>query len=335
MLATPLHITNGDSAATTMAAAGIVGRILPWRDILHDGPVPRVGLDQLAQVRANFLCAHAAQSHHEILHEIRQRDLVLHQANRYTEVTLWFEHDLYDQLQLLQLLDWFSNIDRRPARLTMICIDRFPGVEPFYGLGQLDAQQMASLSGSKQEISVAQLQLGHRAWHAFCDASPLALFELGTQDLSPLPFLAAAIQRHLEEFPNAVTGLSRHESQILTMVQSGIEKPLRLFAQHQHLEAAPYLGDWGFWSLLENLANSTHPLLRCRSGRPFVRPPAVPTDTNFRNQLLQITSLGEQVLRGEIDWLTLHPPDHWKGGVHLHPSKTIWRWDAQQQRLVR
>jgi len=51
-----LNITNGDSAANIMADAGIAGVILPWRDILHDGPVPGgLGLAELAEVRAAFL----------------------------------------------------------------------------------------------------------------------------------------------------------------------------------------------------------------------------------------------------------------------------------------
>ena len=39
-----LIITNGDSAAACMREARLDGEILPWRDILHEGPVP-AGLD--------------------------------------------------------------------------------------------------------------------------------------------------------------------------------------------------------------------------------------------------------------------------------------------------
>lgn len=33
---------------------------------------------------------------------------------------LWFERDLYDQLQLLQLLDWFSSQRRRTDSLLLV-----------------------------------------------------------------------------------------------------------------------------------------------------------------------------------------------------------------------
>jgi len=34
-----LNITNGDSAAGTLSEAGIEGKIISWRDVLHEGPV--------------------------------------------------------------------------------------------------------------------------------------------------------------------------------------------------------------------------------------------------------------------------------------------------------
>ena len=36
---TTLHVTNGDSAAQGIAGTGLPGRILPWRHVLHDGPL--------------------------------------------------------------------------------------------------------------------------------------------------------------------------------------------------------------------------------------------------------------------------------------------------------
>jgi hypothetical protein len=50
-----LLVTNGDSAAEQIEWAGLAGVILPWRDVLHEGPVP-AGLSarELAEVRARW-----------------------------------------------------------------------------------------------------------------------------------------------------------------------------------------------------------------------------------------------------------------------------------------
>ena len=42
-----LHVTNGDSTTATMERAGITGDLLPWRDVLHEGPVPDLPPEEL------------------------------------------------------------------------------------------------------------------------------------------------------------------------------------------------------------------------------------------------------------------------------------------------
>src|SRR5947209_16411673 len=104
-----LHITNGDSAAGSLRASGVPGAVLPWRDLLHDGPVPAgLTLDELRSVRVRCISDQGQGAYNTALEDLAQRDAMLQAASGEDEVVLWFEHDLYDQLQLLQLLDWFA-----------------------------------------------------------------------------------------------------------------------------------------------------------------------------------------------------------------------------------
>ena len=48
-------MTNGDSTARVAAADALVERVVVWRDVLHEGPVPDVGDAELRAVRAQFL----------------------------------------------------------------------------------------------------------------------------------------------------------------------------------------------------------------------------------------------------------------------------------------
>ena len=50
-----LNITNGDIAAGTLGEAGIAGKIIPWRDVLHEGPVDSsLSLGALSKRRARL-----------------------------------------------------------------------------------------------------------------------------------------------------------------------------------------------------------------------------------------------------------------------------------------
>src|SRR5262245_38420464 len=97
------------------------GQVLPWRDVLHEGPVPgALSLDELSRRRARFIVeAGWWDDLAAVEKDFRERDAVLKATARHDEVVLWFEHDLYDQLQLIQILDWF--VAHPVAKLSLIC----------------------------------------------------------------------------------------------------------------------------------------------------------------------------------------------------------------------
>jgi hypothetical protein len=47
-----LHVTNGDSAASTLRQTSLGGVVLPWRDVLDAGPVPGGPRSELLRTRA-------------------------------------------------------------------------------------------------------------------------------------------------------------------------------------------------------------------------------------------------------------------------------------------
>jgi hypothetical protein len=55
-----LHISNGD--ATDVPGTGLARRVVYWRDVLHEGPVPDVPPAELRRIRAGFLAATRASS---------------------------------------------------------------------------------------------------------------------------------------------------------------------------------------------------------------------------------------------------------------------------------
>src|SRR3954470_10101532 len=97
---------------------------MAWRDALHEGPVP-AGLDAagLRAVRAEYLAGHGWGDAAAIEGELAARDERLAAALGHEPVILWFEHDLYDQLQLIQVIDALDGT----ADVATILPDRFLG----------------------------------------------------------------------------------------------------------------------------------------------------------------------------------------------------------------
>ncbi len=311
-----LHITNGDSVGETLRQTGLPGAIITWKDILHEGPTPAgLSLEQMSQLRAQFLADCALGPYEEVLADFLSRDTTLAQFAAHREVILWFEHDLYDQLQLIQLLDWFSHQDRTTSTIS--------------------ASQLRSLYETRRPLTEGTFTLGSEAWKAFCSPDPKALEAFLQQDTSALPFLKAALLRHLEQFPALQGGLSRTERQILEVVASGVHTPLEIFRATQEQEESPFLGDTPFWFYLSGLCTGRKPFLKRADGGTFSLPPADSHDPAFREQVLALTEEGQHALVGQADWIKSKSGiDRWLGGVHLQGQEAAWRWDTKLATLV-
>jgi hypothetical protein len=299
-----LHITNGESVS--LPQTGLPGQIIYWKDILHDGPVPRgLPLRELSRIRANFIAEFFGMPLSEV--SFVQRDEAISHFHDHEEVVLWFEHDLYDQLQLIQILDWFSHQDPGATRLSLISVNTY--------LGSLHPEQLRPLFDSRHEVTAPELKTAQAAWNAFSSAEPTRLAALVDGDTSALPFLRDALLRHLEQFPSLRNGLSRAERQILQLTGSGISEFHELFPAAQKMEENVWMGDSTFHQYLRRLARARHPLLDS-------------VNSGFRT-----TGFGRQVYEGKEDHVRANGINRWLGGVHLCEGAPVWRWDEVERTI--
>jgi len=245
-----LHVINGDAAAADVAAALGKVEMLVWRDVLHEGPVPAVVPEQLVEIRAEFLAARGWADRDEARISLRQRDARLAALQPSDKVVLWFEDDLYDQLQLIQVLDRLTDhngpIDLMPL--------------PREGRTPLLVRHAHARSLGEPELALAR-----HAWAAFTAPDPHALQDLWIAGTPQLPDLAPALGRVLEELPAVTDGLSRGERQSLARLPATLSELIdgdfadepRPFASHtvieSRLRALPELvtGDWTGFELTD------------------------------------------------------------------------------------
>src|SRR6185369_7952812 len=109
-----LHVTNGESVS--LADTELGGEVLCWRDSLHgDGEPANLDAD---------------------------------------EIILWFEHDLFDQAQLIEILARL----RGRAGVSLICTDRY--------LGSLTGEQLRELWPMRHAVTAREYELATAAWKA-------------------------------------------------------------------------------------------------------------------------------------------------------------------------
>jgi hypothetical protein len=332
-MAAALHISNGD--CTDLPGTGLARHIVYWRDSLHEGPVPALGNEELRQVRAAFLIGANADDRAEGKDMFLRRDAAL-EANRGGEYVLWFEADLYDQLQIVQILARLAELEVPAERITLICIGEYPGIARFGGLGQLRADQLRELPATEAcaRLSPAALDLATRAWAAFRAEVPDGLPAIADTRSGELRFLGEAFERLSREYPSTRDGLSLTERRVLAATAAATSGAAAggsrqataedVFARASAREIRPYLGDTWCFAAMERLARAPHPLLE-------IRPAATPVEPAT---LLRLTATGARVLAGERDHVTLNGIDRWIGGVHLTGHNVRWRWDEGMETLT-
>jgi hypothetical protein len=319
-----LHVSNGD--ATDLAGTGLATRILYWRDVLHEGPVPAVGPEELRRIRAAFLASVHVDDRNEGAAMFAERDRIL-AANRDGEYVLWFEADLYDQLQIIQILARLAELAVPAERITLICIGEHAGIARFGGLGELTAEQLRELPGTNAcaRLTPAALQLATQAWAAFRAPTPEGLRAIAASRLGELRFLGEAFDRLSREYPATRDGLSLTERRVLAAVADGAPDAGTAFVRAGSRETRPYLGDTSCFAMMDRMAQSADPLL-------LTEPAGAPVD---RHTGLRITDTGQRVLAGAADHVTLNGIDRWIGGVHLRGTRVPWRWNDGTESIQR
>lgn len=326
-----LHIHNGDCSAGVARLSEMAGEHIAWREALIDGPVPAgLSSEEWRRARAEHLAKSYGLKMEECLAELLQQEEALEKFSEHEEVVLWFEHDLFCQINLLYLLDWFAQRHLGQTRLSLIFIGEFPGVENFRGLGQLSPTQMASLLEQRREVTGEIMDLAARAWRAYCSPDPSTITLLLAEDTHALPFLRDALLCHLARFPSKRNGLGLIENKALELINAGAGKFGPLFKGFGDALPVYGFGDAQFWNDLRRMIDARAPLLHVSH----------PNEKNgsdkqsaFLKASFEMTGEGREVLTGQADFILSNGINQWLGGVHLKDDN-LWRWDEQKQTVV-
>jgi hypothetical protein len=326
LVGTELVITNGDTAASCLREAGIGTEVLPWQDILYEGPVLLAeSIRELSEIRANYLGCAYPEPGRSVRDEFEARDERLAASGSFDRVTLWFEHDLCDQLQLVQIVSWFSTEIRQPDSLMLVQADDY--------LGKQGPRSIKRLQSHAVAIEPEHFKRANDAWFALCQGSPELWALLVERNLSIFPHLPAGVLRMLQELPD-LSGLTATENAVLIRVANGTIRPADLFAALSvEDKITDFMGDWSFYRIVDSLALGSSPLLSGLRCGPFRTSMPPQKRREYLRSELSLTPLGEAVLAGREDYARRAKIDRWWGGTHL-TNDNLWRWDADACRLI-
>lgn len=259
----PLHITSGDCAGGLLVDSGVPGEVFVWHDVLYDGPrAAGWPTAEILEARARFLetFTGGGLSAGFVLKTLEEQYAKLRTVGEYSECVLWFDACLFDQSMLAHILTCLDILEIRDVLL--LCVDSFPGVDPYDGLGQLTPAQLSSVYHRRAAVSEEQFDFARQVDWAFAVQDEVVFRDLAGMGAAPLPWVPAAVRRWLREQPDSESGLGRLEELTLDALAGGRQRaPQVLEYARRHDEHPLYWGDTTLWRVINGLADRNPPLV--------------------------------------------------------------------------
>ena len=250
---TPLHLLNGDHLAHQLQGASYFQTHLVFREALIVGPVTGTSLDEFWKLRTVFITTSygvtAEEYSQKTISEIEQ----LHSIPEDTEICLWFEDDLFCQVNLWFILNLISDSPR--IKIFRVFPPEATPENRWMGFGGASTTALEQAYEARISFTSSDLKLGKNLWEAYRlgDGSQLAAL---SKSVSPcFRHLEEVCQAQLDRI-SADPSQRRPEKLILELLAKGITDFDTLFSQFSEREGIYGFGDLQVRELFDYLVST-------------------------------------------------------------------------------
>lgn len=250
-----LHILNGDTAIAPLYKSGIRGDHLVWREVLSEGPINHpFATEEFWQERNSYLTTAFDLNHNEYLAQIEVPfKKVIDQIETFNEICLWFEYDLFCQINMIALINYLGQIRRPHLQLTLICAGEIEGSDQLYGLGQLNPDQFQLLFKNRLKLGTREIEYANEVYNAYTDHDAESLYNYVLMPFNEFKYLNSALESHMRRFPYSDTGLTEIESKIVSLIKSGIKNESKIVSALLKWQKHYGFGDLQYFLILKSM----------------------------------------------------------------------------------
>ncbi|PWL38835.1 DUF1835 domain-containing protein [Flagellimonas aquimarina] len=210
-----LHITNGDNFTSKLQSLHLKGDIITWREMLCEGKtLCAVGSESFWKTRFEFLNKNYKVSKSWFVEKTLKEYRSLCNHKQQDQIVLWFEYDLFCQINMLAVLSWLKT-HRRHAEISLVCSGKEDASDKLYGLSELSDEQLLNLYENRTILSQDDIEFADYVWQLYCSDNPIRLENLIAHNNFQFEYLSEALRAHLKRFPTIKNGLNELENRIL------------------------------------------------------------------------------------------------------------------------
>jgi len=221
MKPTQLHITNGDNTTLALKKLKIDGDIVTWREMLCEGKTTiDIGSESFWKSRFDFFSRnYKITKKYFINNTLKEfRNLCNHKYQE--EIILWFEHDLFCQINMIAVISWLKK-HRPNATIALVSPQNKTGSTTFLRLHKLTQKALLSFYSNRVILTRDDIGYADYIWQLYCSKSPLQLQNITIDTHTHFTYLPDAIEAHLQRFPTIKNGLNKIENTILETAGKG------------------------------------------------------------------------------------------------------------------
>jgi len=251
-----LHILNGDSTAEIFDKTSIVGDIVVWREMLCEGVVKsEIGSDDFWKSRYDFFESEFGIGKLEYFDQTIKELVKLEELSTYREVVLWFEYDLFCQVNLIAACSYLIKSFRKDINYYLVCTGKEKGKDQLQTLSDYGPNEYKILYKNKVKLTKNDLLFAEYCWNLYIENDLIKLKNNDFSKNSKFEYLPMAIDQHILRFPN-INGLNQIENKILELINSGLTSKNKIVRQlliWQQKETVYGFGDMQYFMTLKNL----------------------------------------------------------------------------------
>ena len=236
-----IHVLPGDSLVAEFNKTGIDGEVVVCRECLVAGDRSGTTLDEFWDRRANFIALEYGGDPIEYQENVAYELEKLIGLPADTEVNLWFEYELFCQVNMWFCLDLLKGSDVRVFRIEPL--NASPD-DIWKGFGKLEAVDLVNCYEGRTQFSEEDIAMGSQLWEAFRQEDLDELRRLGEYRSPCFPFL--------KEVCEAAAEIGSRPAEIVRELKaSGLNELESLFPEFQKRAGVYGYGDLQVARLLQ------------------------------------------------------------------------------------
>ena len=245
------HILNGDSLAAGFPYTNIEGEIIVVREALIDGNLSGDNLYDFWESRTKYLGITETEYYQNVVKEFEK--IINAQDN--SEFNLWFEYDLFCQVNMWFVLSIINNISISKKVNAVYTSHLGKTNKQFWnGFGQANSSDLKICFANRTALQVDDVRLGQYLWNAYKTHDLDGLTRIAKNPSPTFPYLQEVVQAHVDRFPKDGSK-GRPEKVIEDIIKNGTTDFPKVFSAFWKRESIYGFGDVQLKQLYDKVMN--------------------------------------------------------------------------------